>query len=170
MTWADTSLVRGEFDASYRYAMEAAQLEMQAPEIGLVTAFLAAIGARDHRRIREVSDSMAKLPLRGRGPAAVRRLMQAALDAFEGDKSSAVAGFRFGINEFIELDAAFDAATFAISALELLPDEPEIRALAEQSRPMLVEVRARPWLERLDAALGTSVPAERTAAATVSAE
>jgi len=153
MTWADSSLTRGEFDASYRYAMEARQLEMQAPEIPLFTAFLAAMGARDHRRTREVAGEMAELPLSGRGTAAVRRLVQAALDAFEGDAASAVAGFRFGINEFIELDAAFDAATFAISALELLPGEPEIRALAEQSRPMLVELRARPWLERLDAAL-----------------
>jgi hypothetical protein len=132
---------------------------MQAPEIPLATAFLAAMGARDHRRIREVAGSMAELPLSGRGPAAARRLVQAALDVFEGDTASAVAGFRFGINEFIELDAAFDAATLAISALELLPDEPEIRALAETCRPMLVDLRARPWLERLDAALAVSSPA-----------
>ena len=67
---------------------------------------------------------------------------------------------------------SFDAETIAIGALELLPDDPEIRALAERGRPMLVELRAQPWLDRLDAALGVandSVTAAPTASTSVPA-
>jgi hypothetical protein len=53
------------------------------------------------------------------------------------------------------------AARVDVNAAILLPGEPEVRAWAEATRPLLEELRARPYLERLDAALaeGESSPA-----------
>ncbi|MEO5986501.1 MAG: hypothetical protein ABIW50_01895 [Candidatus Limnocylindria bacterium] len=34
----------------------------------------------------------------------------------------------------------------------LLPDDPTIRALATESRPLMVELRAKPYLDKLDGA------------------
>ena len=57
------------------------------------------------------------------------------------------------------MEQFFDAAACAIDAAVLLPDDPEIRTLVEKSRPLLVELRAKPYLERLDIALAGASPA-----------
>ena len=60
------------------------------------------------------------------------------------------------------------AATCTVDAAVLLRGEPEIRAWAAEDRPLLEELRARPFLERLDAALAsapeTAVAAEASTA------
>lgn len=38
----------------------------------------------------------------------------------------------------------------------LLPDDPTIRALATESRPLMVELRAKPYLDKLDEALAST--------------
>ncbi|HET9417406.1 MAG TPA: hypothetical protein VFP30_07685, partial [Candidatus Limnocylindria bacterium] len=171
MLWADTSLARGEFDASYRYAMEASRVDLQSPDVALATAYYASVGTRDEVRIREVVRRTAELETSGPVVAAARRIGEATIAAVEGRRADAVRLFRTGFDEFVSVDYAFDAATIMIGALELLPDEPEIRAMAERGRPMLVELRARPWLERLDAALRMSgAGGSETPASTASAQ
>ena len=159
MLWADTSVIRGEFAAGYRFAMEALNVELQAPEIALTTAFHAALGTHDPDQLREVHRLTSELTLSGPGVAAARHLTSGAVAAVEGRTAEAVAEFRVGAEAFNALDVAFDGAMIMIGALELLPDQPEIRAIAERYRPMLVELRARPWLERLDRALAASTAA-----------
>jgi tetratricopeptide (TPR) repeat protein len=153
MLWADSSLARGEFDASYRYAMEASKIDLQAPEIPLATAYYASVGAHDSQRIRDVVRLIGELPMSGPVVAAARQLGRASVAAVEGRPNEAIPLFRAGFDAFNALDYAFDAAIMMVGALELLPHESEIRFLAERGRPMLIELRARPWLERLDRAL-----------------
>jgi hypothetical protein len=59
-----------------------------------------------------------------------------------------------------------------VAAATLLPDQPEIRALAAEVRPLLERLGARPALERLDRALGapTSSAAREGTSAGVVAE
>jgi len=53
----------------------------------------------------------------------------------------------------LRFEQRFEAAIVAVNAAPLLADQPEVRAWAEESRPLLVDLGARPWLEMLDAAL-----------------
>jgi hypothetical protein len=62
-----------------------------------------------------------------------------------------------------------EAAEMAVDAAILLPADPEVRRMAAEHRPLLEELRARPILERLDAALA-SVPATSRAAAAIPVE
>ena len=60
-----------------------------------------------------------------------------------------------------ELGQMFTAAVVSIDAAVLLPEDPQIQALAVEARALLEERRARPYLEKLDEALAL-VPAPAT--------
>jgi phage portal protein BeeE len=54
-----------------------------------------------------------------------------------------------------DLGLAWDEALCAVTMATLLdPSEPEVRAAVETGREVLVRLRARPFLDRLDAAAG----------------
>jgi hypothetical protein len=90
----------------------------------------------------------------------------AAVAALEGRTSEALAGFRDVRATLGRLEQHFDAALRAIDAAVLLPDEAEVRAWAEDVRPLLEDLRARPYLAKLDEALASaSSPAPRTGSA-----
>jgi hypothetical protein len=65
------------------------------------------------------------------------------------------------ITRLRSLGQMFAAATGAIDAAVVLPGDPKVRALAEEARPLLVELRARPYLDKLDEALAASPSVER---------
>jgi hypothetical protein len=83
----------------------------------------------------------------------------AAAAAAEGRIADAVAGFQAVHAGFERLGQRYAAATLAIDAAMLLPDQPAIRALAESARPLLEELRAAADLDDLDRALAVAAPA-----------
>jgi hypothetical protein len=50
----------------------------------------------------------------------------------------------------------FTAARHSLEAIILLPDEPEVRAWADDARALFTELRAQPYLDRLDGALASA--------------
>jgi hypothetical protein len=90
----------------------------------------------------------------------------AAVAALEGRTADALAGFRTVRATLGRLQQHFDAAQRAVDAAVLLPDEAEVRAWADEVRPLLDDLRARPYLAKLDEALASaSSPAPRTGSA-----
>jgi hypothetical protein len=156
MARADTSLVKGELAESHRFFMEAAALETPVREFALVGAARAAIWIRDPARLRRVIDALAALRSTGQVPQAYQARDTAALAALEGRPADALARFREARDQLRRLEEWFDYASFAIDALMVLPEEAEIRAWAEEARPILEGLRARPYLERLDGALASA--------------
>lgn len=75
--------------------------------------------------------------------------------ALEGRPTEALAALRDARTRLLALELPFEAATYAVDALILLPDDPEVRGWADESRATFAELQARPWLERLDAALAS---------------
>jgi hypothetical protein len=70
-----------------------------------------------------------------------------------------------------DLGCAWDEALAAIDMAMLLdPAEPEVRAAAERARDILVGLRARPFLERLEAAMAGVTPAAGARGAPAPAE
>ena len=162
------ALLTDDIETAYASAMRAAELQAQNPEIPLLLAARAAIWSRNLDRARHVGKRFAELPGAGLLSQAWRVHSTAAIAAMEGRIGEAVAGFLDVDSRMRQLEQLFDAAQFAVDAAILLPDNPEIRALVERARPLLVELRAKPWLDALDAALAgaPATPGAPTSAAT----
>jgi hypothetical protein len=60
----------------------------------------------------------------------------------------------------LRLEQRFDAARLVLDAAVVLPDAPEVRSWAVDARRLFVDLRAQPYLEKLDAALGTAPAAQ----------
>ena len=76
--------------------------------------------------------------------------------ALEGRTADAIAAFRQARQIYVDHEQLFAAAQLAVDAAILLPAETEVRSWAAEARPLLVELRAQPYLERLDEALASA--------------
>jgi hypothetical protein len=155
MTEAATALLTGDPDTAYSKGVEAADLLTQNPEVGLELAMRAAIWSGDLDRARTVSARVAVLAATGQLTEALRLEADAAVAALEGRRDDAVAGFTAAATRLRDLSQMFTAAVVSSDAAVLLPNDQRIRALAAAARPLLEELRARPYLEKLDQALGS---------------
>ena len=167
MATSSTALVAGDLETSYANAVKASQLATQNPEVALGLALTASIWARNAERVRTIASQVAEVPLTGAYGQAWRLQASAAVAAFEGRIAEAVAGFRDARAGLLALEQYFDAATWVVEAAILLPGEPEVRTWASEARPLLEELRAKPYLEKLDEALA-SVPAPESTVPTAS--
>ena len=80
--------------------------------------------------------------------------IRAGLAAAGGRKTEALALYRDAIRRWRDLGLVLDEALAGIDMVTLLDvDEPEVRAVAENSRAILERLGAKPLLARLDAAM-----------------
>jgi class 3 adenylate cyclase/tetratricopeptide (TPR) repeat protein len=164
------ALVNGDTESAFRNAMAVVDLDTQNPEIAMLLAVRAAIWSRDLERTRRVAALRADVPSGAFGKAEIAHAA-AAVAALEGRTSEALAGFRNVRATLGRLEQHFDAALRAVDAAVLLPDEPEVRAWADEVRPILESLRARPYLAKLDEALASiSARPSPTSPATARAE
>jgi hypothetical protein len=78
----------------------------------------------------------------------------AGLAALEGRPQDARSWFVEARRELVDRGVDFEAALVAIDMATVLgPDDPDVLAAAADARPVLERLRARPFVERLDAAL-----------------
>ena len=97
-----------------------------------------------------------------RTPASEARrvIIQAGLAASEGRAPEALALYRDARRRLRDLKLVFDDALTCIDMATLLdPREPEVVEAAASARETLARLRARPLLDRLDAALDRAAPA-----------
>jgi hypothetical protein len=167
MARGSVALVNGDTESAFRNAMAVLDLDTQNPEIAMLLALRAAIWSRDLERTRRVAALRADVPSGALGQAEIAHA-NAAVAALEGRTSEALAGFRNVRAVLGRLEQHFDAAMRAVDAAVLLPDEAEVRAWADEVRPLLEDLRARPYLAKLDEALASASsprPAPTSAAA-----
>jgi class 3 adenylate cyclase/predicted ATPase len=162
ITRSSVALIRGDAEAAFRLAAEAMTLPSADPHFPTSAFLKAAIESGDPDHIRMAAGAVAELPSTGGFSQALRHIADAAVAFTEGRTPDAVAGFRRAHETVLRLGQRHAAAVVAVDAVSLLPDEPDLRALAESSRPLLEELRARPTLERLDAALAAGTGSART--------
>ena len=87
-----------------------------------------------------------------------RRSIRAGIAAMEGDTDGALALYRQVLHGLEDLGVAWEAALVAIDMASVLdPARPEVQAAAAAAREGLVRVGARPFVERLDAAMARQV-------------
>jgi class 3 adenylate cyclase/tetratricopeptide (TPR) repeat protein len=97
-----------------------------------------------------------------------RMTIRAGLAALEGRPADALGQYREALRGWHDLGLAWDGALTGLDmAILLEPSEPEVRSAAESTRQILVRLGAKPFVARLDAAMGrsTSVDASTSRAA-----
>ena len=91
-----------------------------------------------------------------RAPAveATRVTIRAGLAAIDKLEAEALALYRDALRRWRDLRLVVDEALCAVDMVTLLdPSDPEVRAAADAARTILVKLGARPFVERLDAAM-----------------
>jgi class 3 adenylate cyclase/predicted ATPase len=166
MATGDAALVSGDTETAYSNAMLAFEVESQNPEVPLSLAARAAIWSKNLDRARHAAAGRATAPSTGAFSQAELARVHAAVAALEGRTADAVAGFRDARERLVRLEQMFEAAGYVVDAAVLLPGEREVRAWAAEVRPLLEELRARPFLDKLDEALASAPPSAAPAART----
>lgn len=95
------------------------------------------------------------------GVVEVRRMtIRAGLAALEGRTADALPLYREALRGWRDLGLPWDEALTGIDMATLLePSEPEVRTTAESAREILIRLGAKPFLQRLDAAMARSTSA-----------
>ncbi|MEO5986502.1 MAG: hypothetical protein ABIW50_01900, partial [Candidatus Limnocylindria bacterium] len=155
MVKGTTALLAGDPEAAFRDAMLAMDVVAQNQEVPLGLAARAAIWSRNLDHARRTAELRAALPAGAYGRTEIARAT-AAVAALEGRTKDALAGFRDARAGLVRLEQMFEAACYVVDAAVLLPGEPEVRAWAAEVRPLLEELSARPYLQKLAEALGSA--------------
>jgi class 3 adenylate cyclase/tetratricopeptide (TPR) repeat protein len=144
----------GDLEGAFDEALGAVELFSAFAQPCLRIAGRAALWAGDVGRARAAAERAERLPDTS---AAIRRLhaaMEAGIAALEGRRREAIGSYRAVVAEALRQGDGFEGAAEALNAVVLLgTDDAELRALAAQAREVLGRVGARPFLERLDAAI-----------------
>ncbi|MEP7040553.1 MAG: hypothetical protein ABI864_03165, partial [Chloroflexota bacterium] len=89
-----------------------------------------------------------------------RMTIRAGLTALEGRTADALALYRGALRGWRDLGLTWDEALTGIDMATLLePSDPEVITVAESSRQTFIRLGAKPFLQRLDAALARSTSA-----------
>ncbi len=114
-----------------------------------------------------VHEALVRLDATGvHGPVAEihRSTLRAGLAAIDGRGAEALGLYREALRGLHDLGLPWDQALSAIDLVTVLdPTDPEVRAAADAARAILVGLRARPFVDRLDAALARPTAASGTA-------
>ena len=126
----------------------------QATAEGAVWAARAALWMGDAGRARAAVDALLVATQPGRVMVTNRGQMRAGLDALEGRRGEAVAGYRDAIARWRDLDVPLYLGLCQTDfAILLGPDEPEAAAAADEARALWTRLGSPPMLARLDEGL-----------------
>ena len=128
----------------------------------ILLAGRAAIEAGEIGAARATLDRLDRVGTHGAMLDADRRTILAGVAAAEGRPTEALVEYRDAQRRWRELGLDFDLARSGLGFVTSLPDEPEAREAAEESRRIFERLGARPFVERVDAALGAAAAPTRT--------
>jgi class 3 adenylate cyclase/tetratricopeptide (TPR) repeat protein len=153
----EASIAAGDHEGAHSAAMKAVGFLPAYGPIALPIALRAAILDRDLARAREAAERLEALPYSDRFMQANRAFATAVVAALEGRPDDASASFRDALARFRAMDEGFDLARTGLDMTLLLgPDHPDVPTVAAEARAIFERLGARPYLDRLDAALSAS--------------
>jgi hypothetical protein len=164
MSRATAALMSGQLDRAFDVAIEVTRMQTQNSEVPFFLAVRAAAWAGHLERARVAALGIESTAFTGGLGQASRAHANAIVAALEGRTADALDGFTTARNSLREMEQHFAVAYATVDAAVVLPGEPEVRGWAAEVRPLLEELRARPYLDRLDTALAEAAPARATPA------
>lgn len=144
---------RSDFDAALRCGLAGADYAIDSHSFwGLESAVRGAIWLGDLARARSLAERVEKGPLKSARAEAVRSSIRGCVAALEGRTADGAAHFQAAIQRWRGAGYDWPAAETALDfARAAGPQVPEARAAAEEAREVFERVRARVYVERLDA-------------------
>jgi len=159
-TWQKTiesqiAALAGRLMQAYQLAAEAMHATPAASTAeAAVWATRAALWMGDAQRARAAVDALLVATQPGRVMVTNRGQMRAGLDAMEGRRGEAVAGYREAIARWRDLDVPLYLGLCQTDfAILFGPDEPEATAAADEARALWTRLGSPPMLARLDEGL-----------------
>jgi hypothetical protein len=147
---------KGLFGDAHEEAMRAAQTSFFIP-LAVPLAARASLWDGNISGAREAMEILAGTMWRGEALALDRSSIEAGLAALEGRTADALALYRDTLRSWSALKLAWDEALTVIDMIAFLgAGEPEVHSAAEGARQTLTRLGARPYLDRLEAALAGS--------------
>jgi hypothetical protein len=157
----DRAFIGGDYPEASREMLDAAS-DPNISDLGLVRALRVALWSRDAPNARELADRLDAHPSSSASTVASRISARAGIAALDGRHDEAIAGYRDALARFRAVNRDFDLACTALDFVLLLgPEDPSARAAAEEARAIFERVGARPYLERLEAAMAQPVATDR---------
>ncbi|HET9851974.1 MAG TPA: hypothetical protein VFP56_05650, partial [Candidatus Limnocylindrales bacterium] len=171
------ALAEGQFlDAAREFVAFAETSDLNAP-YALPRAGVTAVLAQDATLATEILGRLGGLGARGRAIETDVSVIRAGVQALEGDRDTAMAGYRRAWNQYVDLGLVYDQGLLAlVAAATIEPGDPEVAAWLGEARSIFERLRAAPLLALVDAQAeavwsGRSAPARaETAEATESSE
>jgi hypothetical protein len=125
---------------------------------------------------KQILDRLGSLGARGRAIETDISVIRAAVMAIEGDRDTAMAGFRLAWNRYFDLGLVFDQAQLALVAAATVGSaDPEVAGWLGEARSIFERLKAAPLLAMVDAHAanvwsGRADAASRSGSAGASAE
>jgi class 3 adenylate cyclase/tetratricopeptide (TPR) repeat protein len=156
---SDRALHAGDFGLACDEAVTAAEDDSIAA-LYLGFAMRPALWGRDLARARQVADRLDADPSTETGIAAYRVAARAGIAALEGREDDAITGYREALTRLRSEGSDFEVARISLDFVILVGSgHPATREAAAEARAIFERVKARPYLERLDAAMAGQVTA-----------
>jgi tetratricopeptide (TPR) repeat protein len=150
---SDRALHAGDFGLACDEAVSAAEAD-PAATLYLGLAMRPALWGRDLARARQVADRLDADPSTELGIAAYRVAARAGIAALEGRVDDAITGFREALSLLRSEGSDFEVARISLDFVILVGvDNPATREAAAEARAIFERLKARPYLERLEAAM-----------------
>jgi class 3 adenylate cyclase/tetratricopeptide (TPR) repeat protein len=148
----------GDARAAWRHMAELAAGNAPA---GFYQAARPALWDRDVAAVQADLAALDATGFHGRVVEVRRMTIRAGLAALEGRSATALTLYRDALRGWRDLALPWDWALTGIDMATLLePSEPEVRSAAESTREILVRLGAKPFVQRLNAALARSTSTE----------
>ena len=146
----------GHYDIARIQAHRFTELFSQGAAEGFLLAARCALLSRELDGAREEFAQVDGIGRRGRAIDAARTTIRAGLAALDGHPHDALTRYREALRVWRDLGLVWDEALCAIEMASLLdPGEPEVRLAAERAFEILTRLEAKPFLERLEAAMAS---------------
>jgi class 3 adenylate cyclase len=153
-TQAWLALSSGQTSEAIAKARVAAETILTFPPLARPLAARAALWSRDAASARAEMDRLHDTTSWGRALTLDEATIAAGIAALEGRTAEALAGYREVFAGWRALNLAWDEALAVIDAVMLVgADTAEVRTAADWARATLTRLGAKPYLERLEAAL-----------------
>ncbi len=151
---SDRAMMAGDLETAAQGGVAAADADPQLTFLYLNLAMRPALWSRNLELARTIADRIDDHLMTGAGATADRTAARAGIAALEGRVDDAIAGYRDALARWRLLGDDLDLARHALDFVTLVgPDRPVARGAAAEARVIFERVRARPYLELLDAAL-----------------
>jgi tetratricopeptide (TPR) repeat protein len=160
---ANAGLASGDLERAKNGFLEVAESDRSQASEYFYRAARPALWSRDLVELKRLAEAQAAAGGYGSIVAARRSTLAAAIAALEGHTADALALYREALRGWKGAGAVWDEALTGVDMAELLdPADPEVAEVIASTRAILERLRAKPYLERLEAA-AAKAPSPRKA-------